>query len=224
MHDDRRLTEVRLDRFLRERIVPAVYPRSVPLTLSSWQVPDEPVPVLEALRQDFAPQEHGAAWGRPWSTTWLRLQGEVPDSWGTQPDTAVEIVVDLGFGRDLPGFQCEGIAWRPDGTIIKAISPRNQYIPLKLLGSGMSVDFYVEAAANPDLSQGWTFAATPYGDKATSGNEPKYRLGQIFIAELNQTVWELQQDIWTLSGLMHELPWNCRAGTRSCGRWNACWT
>ncbi|MCU1541338.1 MAG: alpha-mannosidase [Arthrobacter sp.] len=206
MHDDRRLTEVRLDRFLRERIVPAVYPRSIPLALSSWQVPGEPVPVLEALRQDFVPQEHGAAWGRPWSTTWLRLQGEVPDSWGTGPDTAVEIVVDLGFSGDLPGFQCEGIAWRPDGTIIKAISPRNQYIPLKLLGSGMSVDFYVEAAANPDLSQGWTFAATPYGDKATAGNEPKYRLGQIFIAELNQTVWELQQDIWTLSGLMHELP------------------
>ena len=97
MHDDRRLTEVRLDRFLRKRIVPAVYQRSAPLALSSWQVPDEPVPVLEALQQDFAPQEQGAAWGRPWSTTWLRLQGEVPDGWGTQPDTTVEIVVDLGF-------------------------------------------------------------------------------------------------------------------------------
>ncbi|MDR7084452.1 alpha-mannosidase [Arthrobacter ginsengisoli] len=206
MHDDRRLTEVRLDRFVRERIVPAVYPRSVPLTLSSWDVPDEPVPAVEALRQPFTPQEHGAAWGRPWSTKWLRLQGQVPDAWGTAADTSVEIIVDLGFSSDLPGFQCEGIAWRPDGTIVKAISPRNQYIPLKLLGSGMSVDFFVEAAANPDLSQGWTFAATPYGDKTTSGNTPKYRLGRIVIAELNRTVWELQQDIWTLNGLMHELP------------------
>lgn len=206
MHDDRRLTEVRLDRFVRERIVPAIYPRSVPLTLSSWDVPDEPVPVQEALRKQFTPQEHGAAWGRPWSTKWLRLQGQVPDVWGTAADTSVEVIVDLGFSGDLPGFQCEGIAWRPDGTIVKAISPRNQYIPLKLLGSGMAVDFYVEAAANPDLSQGWTFAATPYGDKATAGNEPKYRLGRIVIAELNQSVWELQQDIWTLNGLMHELP------------------
>ena len=206
MHDDRRITEVRLDRFVRERIIPAVYTRSVPLTLSSWDVPDEPVTVMEALRHDFVPQEPGAAWGKPWGTKWLRLQGDVPESWGTDPDTTVEIVVDLGFTNETPGFQCEGIAWRPDGTIIKAISPRNQYIPLKLLGSGMAVDFYVEAAANPDVAQGWTFAATPYGDKATAGTAPQYRLGSIAIAELNQTVWELQQDIWTLAGLMHELP------------------
>lgn len=206
MHDDRRITEVRLDRFLRERITPAIYTRSTPLALTSWDVPDEPVPVMEALRQEFVPQEHGAAWGRPWGTKWLRLQGEVPDSWGTAPDTEVEVVVDLGFTTEIPGFQCEGIAWRPDGSIIKAISPRNQHIPLKLLGSGMAVDFYVEAAANPDVAQGWSFAATPYGDKATAGNQPQYRLGSIAIAELNRAVWELQQDVWTLSGLMHELP------------------
>jgi len=206
VHDDRRLTEVRLDRFVRERIVPAIYPRTVPLRLSSWTAPGEPVPVLEALQQDFTPQDPGEPWGGPWSTTWLRLQGEVPETWGSAPDTAVEVLVDLGFSADLPGFQCEGTAWRPDGTVIKAISPRNQYIPLKLLGSGMTVDFYVEAAANPDLSQGWTFAATPLGDKATAGTEPRYRLGRIVIAELDQCVWELHQDIWTLRGLMHELP------------------
>ncbi len=206
MHDDRRITEVRLERFLRERINPAVYSRSLPLSLSSWDVPDEPVPALEAMRQKFQPQEHGAPWGKPWATTWLHLQGEVPESWGTEPDTTLEVVVDLGFTTEVPGFQCEGIAWRADGTIIKAVSPRNQYIPLKLLGGGMAVDFYVEAAANPDVAQGWTFAATPYGDKSTAGTAPQYRLGTIAIAELNQTVWELQQDIWTLAGLMAELP------------------
>ena len=206
MHDDRRITEVRLERFVRERITPSVYGRSLPLALSSWDVPDEPVPALEAMRQEFLPQEHGAAWGKPWGTKWLRLRGEVPESWGTEPDTTVEVVVDLGFTIETPGFQCEGIAWRPDGTIIKAVSPRNQYIPLKLLGGGMAVDFYVEAAANPDVAQGWTFAATPYGDKSTAGTAPQYRLGTIAIAELNQTVWELQQDVWTLAGLMEQLP------------------
>ncbi|MCY1675802.1 glycosyl hydrolase-related protein [Pseudarthrobacter sp. SL88] len=206
MHDDRRITEVRLTRFVRERIDPAVYSRTVPLTLGSWDVPDEPVAALEAMRQQFQPLEHGTAWGKPWSTKWLRLQGDVPESWGTGPDTTVEVVVDLGFTVQTPGFQCEGIAWRPDGTIIKAVSPRNRYIPLKLLGTGMTVDFYVEAAANPDLAQDWTFAATPYGDKSTAGTAPHYRLGTIAIAELNQTVWELQQDVWTLSGLMEQLP------------------
>lgn len=206
MHDDRRITEVRLHRFVRERITPAVYSRTLPLTLSSWDVPDEPVPALEAMRQEFQPQEQGALWGKPWGTKWLRLQGEVPESWGTEPDTTVEVLVDLGFTVEIPGFQCEGIAWRPDGTIIKAVSPRNQYIPLKLLGGGMAVDFYVEAAANPDVAQGWTFSPTPYGDKSTAGTAPQYRLGSIAIAELNQNVWELQQDISTLSGLMAVLP------------------
>ncbi|MGO4432154.1 alpha-mannosidase, partial [Paenarthrobacter sp. RAF9] len=112
----------------------------------------------------------------------------------------------LGFNSDVPGFQCEGTAWRADGSIIKAISPRNYHVPLKLLGGGHSVDFYVEAAANPDVAQGWSFAPTPLGDKATSGDEPRYRFGRIVMAELNETVWELNQDIWTLSGLMHELP------------------
>lgn len=206
MHDDRRITEQRLDRFVRERLLPSIYGRSIPLELSSWEAPGEPVPAAEAIRQVFTPQEHGAAWGKAWSTKWLRLQGEVPEAWGSAEDTAVEIIVDLGFNSDVPGFQCEGTAWRADGSIIKAISPRNYHVPLKLLGGGLSVDFYVEAAANPDVAQGWSFAPTPLGDKATSGDEPRYRLGRIAIAELNETVWELNQDVWTLSGLMHELP------------------
>ncbi|MDR6685559.1 alpha-mannosidase [Arthrobacter sp. 1088] len=206
MHDDRRITEQRLDRFVRERLLPAIYGRSVPLQLSSWDAPGEPVPAAEAMRQLFTPQEPGAPWGKPWSTKWLRLQGEVPEGWGSAEGTAVEIIVDLGFNSDVPGFQCEGTAWRADASIIKAISPRNYHVPLKLLGGGLSVDFYVEAAANPDVAQGWSFAPTLLGDKATSGGEPRYRLGRIAIAELNETVWELNQDVWTLSGLMHELP------------------
>ncbi|MEI2276806.1 glycosyl hydrolase-related protein [Paenarthrobacter ilicis] len=206
MHDDRRITEQRLDRFVRERILPGIYGRAIPLEMSSWDAPGEPVPAAEAMRQLFTPQEHGAAWGSAWSTKWLRLQGEVPEDWGMADGTAVEIIVDLGFNSDVPGFQCEGTAWRADGSIIKAISPRNYHVPMKLLGGGHSVDFYVEAAANPDVAQGWSFAPTPLGDKATSGDEPRYRFGRIAMAELNETVWELNQDVWTLSSLMHELP------------------
>ena len=49
MHDDRRVIETRLDRTLRERIRPAVYPQSVPLAVEVWHAPGEPVPVAEGL-------------------------------------------------------------------------------------------------------------------------------------------------------------------------------
>lgn len=206
MHDDRQITELRLERFLRERISPAVYRRFAPMTLSSWEVPGEPVPATDALSQDFTPQEHGVAWGTPWSTLWLHVEGEVPAGWGCAAGTDLEVIVDLGFTAEDPGFQCEGIAWRPDATIIKAISPRNQYVPVDLARAGATVDFYVEAAANPDVAQGWTFAANPYGDRATAGTEPQYTLGRIALAERDVTVWELEQDVTALRGLMLELP------------------
>ncbi|ABY22262.1 alpha-mannosidase [Renibacterium salmoninarum ATCC 33209] len=207
MHDDRRLTEVRLDRFVRERLTPALYRRSVPLTVTGWDVPNEPVPFDEAVGQIFSPVNDGDAWGAAWSTKWLRITGEVPEDFGGAGLKA-EVAVELGYNNDMPGFQCEGIAWRPDGSIAKALSPRNKYVPLGLLGvsPGENIDFYVEAAANPNVAGDWTFSPTSLGDKATSGDELRYRIGRISLAELDEQVWELSQDIWTLSGLMHELP------------------
>nr|MBW4095984.1 alpha-mannosidase [Acidobacteriota bacterium] len=209
MHDDRQLTEGRLNRFVRERIEPAVYARTVPLTVTSWDVPDEPVPFEQAYAQTFVPVVPGERWGAPWSTKWLKLTGSIPAGWGDEEDMSVELVVDLGFNGDGPGFQAEGLAWRPDGTIIKAVSPRSQQLPAAQLGTalrGSDVEVFVEAAANPEVAAGFTFAPNSLGDKATAGSEPQYRVGRIAIAELNETVWALRADIWSLAGLMHELP------------------
>ncbi|MDN5667071.1 MAG: glycosyl hydrolase-related protein [Renibacterium salmoninarum] len=206
MHDDRRLTEARLDRFVRERIAPARYRKSVPLTVTGWDVPGEPVPFDEAVGQDFAPVAEGEAWGAAWSTKWLHITGTVPEGFGG-PGSKAEVVVELGYDNEMPGFQCEGIAWRRDGSIVKALSPRNKYVPLELLkGTDGTIDFFVEAAANPNVAGDWQFQPTALGDKATSGTDPIYRIGRIELAELDTEVWELSQDIWTLSGLMHELP------------------
>ena len=49
MHDDRKLVERRIERVLRERIRPAVHADPVPLDLTVWHVPGEPVPVAAAL-------------------------------------------------------------------------------------------------------------------------------------------------------------------------------
>jgi alpha-mannosidase len=49
----------RLDRFVRDRITPAIYLDGVPLNISAWQAPREPVPFSEAVKQKFEPVELG---------------------------------------------------------------------------------------------------------------------------------------------------------------------
>lgn len=208
MHDDRRLTEERLDRFTREFLSGAVYARSAPVAVSAWAAPGEPVPFAEAVTQDFTPIEAGTPWGAPWSTLWLHVTGEAPSDWAglTEPDGAgyaLELRVELGFTGG-PGFNAEGLVYRADGTVVKGISPFNAYVPLE---PGEAVDLYIEAAANPDLG-GDFVSPTPLGDRETAGDEPLYRLGTIDLALRDRTVWELQQDVWTLNGLMHELPFD----------------
>lgn len=142
MHDDRRVTESRIDRTIRERVRPAIHPLTVPLTVEAWTAPGEPVPVAEGLAAPYGPAAVGERWGPPWGTTWFRLTGEVPADW---VGCTVEAVVDLGFGLDQPGFSAEGMVYLPDGTPVKGLHPRNQWIPV---GPG-PVAFHVEAAANP---------------------------------------------------------------------------
>ncbi|WP_394941827.1 alpha-mannosidase [Psychromicrobium sp. YIM B11713] len=207
MHDDRHLTEARLDRFVRERLDQASYLRSLPLAVSGWDVPDEPVPFSEAILQQYRPVTSGEPWGAPWSTRWLHITGQLPEDL-LSSGHRLEIVAELGYSDEMPGFQCEGIAWHRDGSILKALSPRNKYLPVERLGIGAdgAIDFYIEAAANPDVAQGWTFQPNPLGDKATAGKKPLYVFGGVALAVLDETVWELRQDVWTLAGLMHELP------------------
>ena len=37
----------------------------------------------------------------------------------------MEAVLDLGFATTEPGFSAEGLVYRPDGTAVKALNPRN---------------------------------------------------------------------------------------------------
>ena len=43
MHDNSTLIRARIRRFVSERVTPALYRVSSPLTISAWEVPDEPV-------------------------------------------------------------------------------------------------------------------------------------------------------------------------------------
>ncbi|KAA9155291.1 alpha-mannosidase [Amycolatopsis acidicola] len=200
MHDTTAQIEMRIERFVRERIAPAVERRHVALGVTAWEVPGEPVPFGEAVAREFTPFAVGRPWSKPWGTTWFHVTGEIPAGWGGE-GTAVELVVDLGFSARQPGFQAEGLVYRPDGTIVKGLEPLNNAVPV---GPG-PVDLYVEAASNPDVGGHYFYLPTPLGDKATAGTEPIYTLRRIDLVEHDLTVRHLLRDCWTLTGLMAEL-------------------
>ncbi|WP_328320571.1 alpha-mannosidase [Streptomyces sp. NBC_00388] len=203
MHDDRSLVEGRLERALSQFIRPAQYPDRVGLALSVWHVPGEPVPVAEALRGTYEPFTAGTRWGRPWSTSWFRLEGAVPEAWAGR---RVEAVIDPGFTGEGPGFQAEGMVYDAGGVPLKGIHPRNRHVPVAApAAGGERVHLLVEAAANPVVLR-HGFAPTQLGDVLTAGDEPSYRFTAADLAVLDETVWQLVIDIEVLSELMRELP------------------
>ncbi|MFF5447849.1 alpha-mannosidase [Streptomyces sp. NPDC012888] len=200
MHDDRSITEHRLRRVLEQRVRPAVRSRSVPLAVARWDAPGEPVPVAEGLAAAYRPTGPGEAWGPAWGTTWFRFTGTVPGDWDGR---TVEAVLDLGFDRMMPGFQCEGLVHRADGTEVKGLNPYNDWVRVAdAAEGGEQVEWYVEAAANPVLVD---HAPTYEGDVRTSGDQPLYRLARADLTVFETEVWELVQDLEVLQGLMAQL-------------------
>ncbi|MBK6045563.1 glycoside hydrolase family 38 C-terminal domain-containing protein [Streptomyces sp. MBT55] len=203
MHDDRTLVEGRLERALHQFVRPAQYAARLPLAVSVWHVPGEPVLVAEALGADFVPFTAGTEWGKPWSTSWFRLRGAVPGEWSGR---RVEVVVDPGFTGQGPGFQAEGMLYDHLGVPLKGVHPRNRHLTrAHPAAGGEPVDLLLEAAANPAILE-HGFAPTPLGDVATSGDRPLYRFASADLAVLDEEVWHLVLDIEVLSELMHELP------------------
>ncbi|MFF1766639.1 alpha-mannosidase [Streptomyces sp. NPDC058249] len=204
MHDDRTLVEARLKRVLDERIRPAVYPESVPLDVAVWHAPGEPVPVVDGLAATPEPIEAGARWGAPWGTSWFRVTGTVPEAWAGR---TVEALLDLGFDENMPGFQCEGLVYRPDGTPVKGLNPRNQWVRIGApVEGGEQVRLHIEAASNPVILDYHPFLPTQLGDKETAGSAPQYRLERMDLAVFDETVWQLVIDLEVLGELMAELP------------------
>ncbi|MEV3993705.1 glycoside hydrolase family 38 C-terminal domain-containing protein [Streptomyces sp. NPDC049837] len=202
MHDDRHLVEGRLERAVRQYVRPAQYAARVPLTLTAWHAPGEPQPVSEALKAAYEPFAPGTAWGAPWSTSWFRLRGTVPDDWAGR---RVEAVIDPGFTGDGPGFQAEGMVYDAGGVPLKGIHPRNRHVPVAAPArGGEQVHLLLEAAANPAVLR--DFLPTRLGDVLTAGDRPLYRFASAELAVLEEEVWHLVLDVEVLTELMHELP------------------
>ncbi|MDJ0376326.1 glycoside hydrolase family 38 C-terminal domain-containing protein [Cryobacterium sp. PH31-L1] len=202
MHDDSALVEARLNRFVRERLQPAIYRATAPLTVTAWVAPGEPVSFAEAVSHPFTPFVVGEAWGPPWGTVWFHLTGTVPPKWAGLAETRIEVVLDLGFTMAVPGFQAEGSAYSADGRLLKGIESLNRTVAV----TDTRIDLYIEAAANPNIAADFSFTPTPLGDLATAGTTPLYTLRQADVALRDTQAWHLLQDVMALDGLRRELP------------------
>ncbi|MGZ2225504.1 alpha-mannosidase [Glutamicibacter nicotianae] len=203
MHDDISLTIGRVQRVLTERILPAIYSETLPLDLSWHELPGEPVTPAEGLALDYQPTAVGTPWGAAWGTTWFHLQGRVPAQWAGR---RVEAVIDLGFDVNMTGFQCEGLVYRPDGITIKAINPRNQWVPITACAEGDEViDLYLEAASNPVLLDYHPFLPTEQGDILTSSSRRLYTTRRMDLAVFEPVVHELSLDLEVLLDLQEQL-------------------
>lgn len=205
MHTDVRRVRNRLDRFVAERLRPAIYPETAPLALERWAVPGEPVRFADAVTRPFEPFGVGQHWGKAWSTHWLHVTGTVPEDWEVGDPAArrqTEIVVDLGFNGYAPGFQAEALCFRPDGTIVKGVSPLNAHLPVE----GREIDLYLELAANPTIPPESHWRTTALGDRETAGDAELYTLRRLELARRDLPAWELLQDVEVLWGLAEQLP------------------
>ncbi|HWR86075.1 MAG TPA: alpha-mannosidase, partial [Rhodoglobus sp.] len=204
MHDDTSLTVGRVKRVLDERIRPAIHSASTPLTIEIHELPGEPISPADGLALEFSPASVGAAWGPAWGTTWFKLTGRVPAEWA---GSRVEAVIDLGFDINMPGFQCEALVYLPDGSPVKSINPRNQWLPVTEDAHGDEpVELYLEAASNPVLLDYHPFLPTQEGDIVTSSAEPLYRARRMDLAVFEREVFELSLDLDVLFELQAELP------------------
>ena len=198
MHNDLKLVEARVRREFDERVFPAVYRNSLPLTVAAWDVPGEPVPYDEAMAGDYRPFTVGEHWSRPWGTTWFRFSVDVP---AEMAGPQLEAVIDLGFHPDSAGFQSEGLVWI-DGQPVQGIHPRRTGLPLPDVGAG-PFTFYVEAASNPAFPG---YRPSPLGSLSTAGEKPLYRLRQASLADRDDDVFGLLLDVDVLLGLARALP------------------
>ena len=207
MHDNFAKTHDRAVRALHARLLPQAQRLRERCDVSVF-ASGRQVPVPEALSATYVPASAGLPWGAPWSTTWFRVSGKIPAEWA---DRHVEAVLDLGFNDRSPGFQAEGMAFAVDGSPIKGVSPRNNWVPIDQasLASG-AFTFYVEAVGMPsimgdrgaDLRQ---FRPTPMGDTGTAGSEPLYSLGEAALVARDEEAEGLAFDFEVLLGVLEQL-------------------
>jgi alpha-mannosidase len=213
MHYDSARIEARVARFRAESVRPAIHRAVEPLAIESWEAPGEPVHFDEARSAEYTPARIGDRWGKPWGTVWFRVRGEIPPAWANIDGCTPELVVDLGYTGAQSGFEAEGLVFTATGSVVKAVEPFNQSVPLDRIpgrdAGDRRIDLFIEAAANPNITGDWSFTPTALGGRPADGSnsaDPLYRLRRLELGLLDTQVWELEQDFAVLVSLIKQLP------------------
>lgn len=219
MHSKTQRTLIRLERAFRDRVKPFIYTPLSSLEIEAWAVGGEPIDPKIALglttdskiKPEYKPFVAGTKWGAPWDTTWFRFTGTAPTE--QDPDNPLELVIDFGWADHSVGFQCEGLVYRPDGTIVKALNPRTRWVRLSEIAQpGEEFTIYVEAASNPLLLGVPAFQPVDYSEKPSSYEGALYVLNSAEICQYHPEVAALVSDLEVLEGLAKTLP---ESGARS---------
>ncbi|QPL05516.1 MULTISPECIES: alpha-mannosidase [Actinomyces] len=217
MHDNRPMLLKHIDRILTERLYPAATRTVRQVETAYWALTDavgpvagvpgagEPVPFAQARQAEYTPCDLPLRWGPPWGTTWFRLRVRVPEA---LRERHLELDLDLGWADHSPGFQCEGLVLTPAGRALKAVNPRNRWVPVTsdLLDADGTLELYLEAASNPLLLDIHPFLPTDDGARATQGHEPIYTFTTADLVQVHDQVRALAADVDVLLGLARTLP------------------
>lgn len=207
----------RADRAIAQRIAPLVDRPVVHCTVEKHENPGEPErcdAVFERIRagdMGFEPADIGSAWGTTWGTTWFKVTGRIPrGTSSSSPSAPIELIADLGWSNAWVGGHIEALVYREDGTAIKALQPRNTWIPLVsprgVADPGIREDggfvLYIEAADNPLLNE---HRKTDLGEKATGRTESQGLLRAMDVCVRDGELAALSMDIETVASLIRIL-------------------
>lgn len=208
----------RCERVMSQRLKPYINTVLSHCQVRSYHISGEPMDAREFLKRvrqghiQFEEFHIPGLWGTTWGTTWFEIRGCLDIS--QMGSAQLELCIDLGWIDHLfPGFQAEGLVYRPDGTVLKAVNPLNHWVPLAYPNSTSIINYddcgnftlYMEAACNPFVEGPTPFAPTDLGECATGKNECQYELRCVDVVRFNADVAHYFLDLETVSSLIREL-------------------
>ncbi|BDR53245.1 alpha-mannosidase [Bombiscardovia nodaiensis] len=210
------------ERVMRQRVKPMI-DRPVGTTrIRAYKIAGEPISSGEFFAQlaagkvNLQPIKIGDTWGTTWGTTWFEVSGQIEV--GYIHAAPLELVVDLGWHPDAPGSHFEAMAYRSDGSEIKAVNPRNQWVsldgtdqngrPINQEASVIRPDgtftLFLEAACNPMILGVPAFVKTDLGEGTTGNADEPNVLKRMDVCYFDYEVWNYYMDLEVVQELIRE--------------------